>query len=122
MFGKDPKLMPPPFRLTREMVEAMGGVDSPHFIVFKTLCCQAYRHLRRSAHQYLNLLSLMAGAGIKDLSEDPVSALNLVQERFKLGLTDEQADTHFHSIISQSLSALAPRVLEVMHQIAVAHR
>lgn len=32
--------MPPPFRLTREMVEAMGGSDAPHYTVFKSLCCQ----------------------------------------------------------------------------------
>ena len=40
LFGKDPKMMPPPFRLTKEMVEAMGGMDAPHYTVFKSLCCQ----------------------------------------------------------------------------------
>ncbi|CAN0449039.1 unnamed protein product, partial [Ectocarpus sp. 12 AP-2014] len=40
LFGKDPKLMPPPFRLTKEMVEAMGGTEAPHYTVFKSLCCQ----------------------------------------------------------------------------------
>ncbi|CAB1113006.1 unnamed protein product [Ectocarpus sp. CCAP 1310/34] len=122
LFGKDPKLMPPPFRLTKEMVEAMGGTEAPHYTVFKSLCCQAYRHLRKSAHQYLNLLSLMSGAGIKDLSDDPAAVLQLVQDRFKLDLTDEQADAHFLSLVSQSMTALAPRVLEVMHQIRVAAR
>ncbi|CBN77334.1 putative phosphatidylinositol 3-kinase [Ectocarpus siliculosus] len=122
LFGKDPKLMPPPFRLTKEMVEAMGGTEAPHYTVFKSLCCQAYRHLRKSAHQYLNLLSLMSGAGIKDLADDPAAVLQLVQDRFKLDLTDEQADAHFLSLVSQSMTALAPRVLEVMHQIRVAAR
>lgn len=45
-----------------------------------------------------------------------------VQDRFKLDLTDEQADAHFLSLVSQSVTALAPRVLEVMHQIRVAAR
>lgn len=40
MFGKDPKVMPTPFRLTKEMVEAMGGTEAPHYTVFKSLCCQ----------------------------------------------------------------------------------
>ena len=39
---------------------------------------KAYRHLRKSAHQYLNLLSLMSGAGIKDLADDPAGVLQLV--------------------------------------------
>ncbi|CAM9382187.1 unnamed protein product [Pylaiella littoralis] len=122
LFGKDPKLMPPPFRLTKEMVEAMGGPDAPHYTVFKSLCCQAYRHLRKCAYQYLNLLSLMSGAGIKDLADDPAAVLQLVRDRFKLDLTDEQADAHFLGLVSQSMTALAPRVLEVMHQIRVAAR
>lgn len=42
---------------------------------------QAYRHLRKSAHQYLNLLSLMSCAGIKDLSDDPAAVLQLVRSR-----------------------------------------
>lgn len=44
LFGKDPKLMPPPFRLTKEMVEAMGGTEAPHYTVFKSLCCQVNRN------------------------------------------------------------------------------
>lgn len=48
--------------------------------------------------------------------------LRQVQDRFKLDLTDEQADAHFLSLVSQSVTALAPRVLEVMHQIRVAAR
>lgn len=40
LFGKDPKLMSTPFRLTKEMVEAMGGTEAPHYTVFKSLCCQ----------------------------------------------------------------------------------
>lgn len=45
------------------------------------MCMKAYRHLRKSAHQYLNLLSLMSGAGIKDLSDDPAAVLQLVRDR-----------------------------------------
>lgn len=45
-----------------------------------------------------------------------------VQDRFKLDLSDEQADAHFLGLVSQSVTALAPRVLEVMHQIRVAAR
>ena len=40
ILGKDPKPMPPPFRLTKEMVEAMGGPESEQFRRFKKYCCQ----------------------------------------------------------------------------------
>jgi phosphatidylinositol 3-kinase len=40
IFGQDPKPMPPPFRFTRSMADAMGGEDSEHYGRFKTFCCQ----------------------------------------------------------------------------------
>lgn len=40
IFGRDPKPMAPPIRFTREMAEAMGGVNSEDYRLFKTYCCQ----------------------------------------------------------------------------------
>lgn len=40
IFGQDPKPLPPPFRFTRSMADAMGGEDSEHYGRFKTFCCQ----------------------------------------------------------------------------------
>ena len=31
IFGKDPKPLPPPMKLCKEMVEAMGGNESVHY-------------------------------------------------------------------------------------------
>jgi phosphatidylinositol 3-kinase len=47
ILGRDPKPMPPPMRLTREMVDAMGGTSSELFTDFKKLCYTAFLHLRR---------------------------------------------------------------------------
>ena len=54
ILGRDPKPMPPPIRLSREMVDAMGGTDSPLFRDFKKLCDTAFLHLRR----YVTVLHL----------------------------------------------------------------
>lgn len=40
IFGRDPKPLPPPFRFTRHMAEAMGGEDSEYYQRFKAYCCQ----------------------------------------------------------------------------------
>lgn len=40
IFGRDPKPMAPPIRFTREMADAMGGVNSEDYRLFKTYCCQ----------------------------------------------------------------------------------
>ncbi len=59
MFGRDPKPYPPPFKLTKEMVEGMGGMGSATFGRFKQYCCQCYNLLRKSANLILNLIHLM---------------------------------------------------------------
>lgn len=89
IFGRDPKPLPPPFRFTRHMADAMGGEDSDHYKKFQSYCCQAYNWLRKSANLILNLLSLMVDANIPDLSvrQDPAIVLKKVEEKFRLDLT-----------------------------------
>ena len=47
ILGRDPKPLPPPMKLSKEMVEAMGGDTSEHFQEFKKLSYTAFLHLRR---------------------------------------------------------------------------
>mmetsp|Transcript_7222 Transcript_7222/g.16953 ORF Transcript_7222/g.16953 Transcript_7222/m.16953 type:complete len:1018 (+) Transcript_7222:108-3161(+) len=126
MFGRDPKPLPPAFRLTREMVEGMGGLESTEYRQFCSLACQAFNALRKNAGLVLNLLSLMSDAGIEDLSNnpsaDPEGVIAKVEERFRLDLTDEQAERFFLNLIGETLAAIAPRVMDVFHSIAVARR
>jgi len=124
IFGQDPKPMPPPFRFIRAMADCMGGEDSEHYARFKTFCCQSYNWLRKSANLILNLLSLMGDAGIQDISKrsDLPKVLVKVQEKFRLDLTDEQAEQFFLGLINESLHSLAPRIMELAHKVAVSMR
>jgi phosphatidylinositol 3-kinase len=106
------------------MADAMGGENSPHYAKFKSYCCQAYNWLRKSANLILNLLSLMGDAGIEDISvkSNLPKVLLKVEEKFRLDLSDEQAEQFFLGLINESLNAIAPRIMEIMHKIAVARR
>ncbi|KAK6731035.1 hypothetical protein RB195_007479 [Necator americanus] len=70
ILGRDPKPLPPPMKLTSEMLQAMGGIKSDHFRHFCMHCDSAYRILRRHANVILNLFSLMLDAGIHNISEE----------------------------------------------------
>ena len=122
IFGRDPKPLPPPFRFTREMADAMGGEGSEHYARFKQYLCQAYNWLRKSANLILNMLSLMRDAGIEDLRNDPEATLAKVQARFRLELTDTQAEHFILQMLNESLTSIAPQVMEVFHKISVARR
>lgn len=98
----------------------MGFPDDPNWTEkFKTKCCQAYCCLRKHAPLLLNLMSLMKDAGIEHLSEEPEVKLAKFQDRFRLDLSDEDAERFFLALISESLNALAPVVLERFHRLAV---
>ena len=58
ILGRDPKPLPPQMKLSKEMVEAMGGYTSEYFQTFKKHCYAAYLHLRRNSNLILNLFSL----------------------------------------------------------------
>eukprot|EP00397_Hematodinium_sp_SG-2012_P069492 GEMP01119768.1.p1 GENE.GEMP01119768.1~~GEMP01119768.1.p1 ORF type:complete len:117 (+),score=26.79 GEMP01119768.1:108-458(+) len=103
-------------KLCREMVEAMGGADSPGYQSFQRKCCECYRILRRHCSLVVNLLYLMSDAGIKDLDD---FAILKVQEKFQEDLRDEEAETHFVSLIDESVSALFPQLMEKVHKWAL---
>jgi len=108
------------------MVDGMGGVESTEYRQFCSLACQAFNALRKSAGLVLNLLHLMSDAGIEDLSNNPSAdsegVLASVEERFRLDLTDEKAERYFIGLINDGLAAIAPRVMDVFHSIAVSRR
>ena len=101
------------------MAEAMGYPDGANWTEFRTKCCQAYCCLRRHAPLLLNLMSLMKDAGVEHLSED---ASQKFQDRFRLDLSDEDAEHFFLELIHESLNAIAPVVLEKFHRMAVAFK
>ena len=91
------------------MVEGMGGLESTEYRQFCSLACQAFNALRKSAGLVLNLLHLMSDAGIEDLSNnpsaDPDGVIAKVEQRFRLELTDEQAERYFLGLINGCLTA-----------------
>lgn len=50
ILGADPKIFPPPFKLTYQMVEAMGGEASEEYEQFKVLLLPLRKHTW-GAHQ-----------------------------------------------------------------------
>ena len=66
-------------KLTKEMIEGMGGFNSQHFQEFRTLCYTGFLHLRRHANLLLNLFALMVDASIPDIALEPDKAVSKVQ-------------------------------------------
>ncbi|KAI7867738.1 phosphatidylinositol 3-kinase, partial [Spinellus fusiger] len=116
ILGRDPKPFPPPMKLCKEMIEAMGGANSPHYNKFRQFCYTAFTTLRRNANLILNLFSLMVDANIPDIKIEPDKAVIKVQEKFRLDLSEEVAIAYFQGLISESVNALFPQIMETVHK------
>lgn len=75
ILGRDPKPYPPPVKVCKEMVDAMGGTASTHYARFQALCYTAFIGLRKNSNLILNLVALMVDAGIQDIQLEPDKAV-----------------------------------------------
>ncbi|EHA99126.1 Phosphatidylinositol 3-kinase catalytic subunit type 3 [Heterocephalus glaber] len=120
ILGRDPKPLPPPMKLNKEMVEGMGGTQSEQYQEFRKQCYTAFLHLRRYSNLILNLFSLMVDANIPDIALEPDKTVKKVQDKFRLDLSDEEAVHYMQSLIDESVNALFAAVVEQIHKFAQA--
>ena len=115
ILGRDPKPFPPPVKVCKEMVDAMGGASSVYYMRFKKLCHITFACLRKNANLILNLVSLMVEANIPDIRAEPDKAVLKVQEKFLLDVSEEQAVAHFESLLRDTsyLSSMFDRLHNV---------
>ncbi|KAF4024969.1 hypothetical protein G4228_016887 [Cervus hanglu yarkandensis] len=118
ILGRDPKPLPPPMKLNKEMVEGMGGTQSEQYQEFRKQCYTAFLHLRRYSNLILNLFSLMVDANIPDIALEPDKTVKKVQDKFRLDLSDEEAVHYMQSLIDESVHALFAAVVEQIHKFA----
>ncbi|ORZ33488.1 kinase-like domain-containing protein [Catenaria anguillulae PL171] len=116
ILGRDPKPFPPPMKLCKEMVEAMGGAGSAHYSRFQSYAFVAFSTLRKSANLILNLLNLMVDANIPDIALEPDKTVVKVQDKFALELEDEEAAELFKAVVHESVNAMFPQVMETIHK------
>ena len=119
ILGRDPKPLPPPMKLSREMIEGFGGVNSEHYQEFRKECYTAFLYLRRNASLILNLFSLMVDASVPDIALEPDKAVRKVQDKFRLDLNEEEAVKYMQKLIDDSANAIMPAVAERFHQFAM---
>jgi len=120
ILGRDPKPLAPSMKLSHEMIDGMGGVNvdrnpESQFLIFKQYCFTAFTTLRRSSNLILNLFALMQDANIPDIRFWGDQAVKKVEERFCLGVGEDEAIAFFDTLINRSLEAWGPVVIDRLH-------
>ncbi|KAI1378327.1 phosphatidylinositol 3 [Hypoxylon crocopeplum] len=103
-----------PFKLTWEYVDVLGGVDSPDFEDFKTLCKQAFQALRRSADNIIDLVSMMGrDSKMPCFAAGVMQATATLRQRFQLHLSADEAESFVETdLIAKSLGSYYTRLYD----------
>ncbi|KAF2278021.1 phosphatidylinositol 3-kinase [Westerdykella ornata] len=115
ILGRDPKPFAPPIKLSREMIDGMGGAQHPNYAQFKEYAFTAFTTLRKSSSLLLNLFALMQEANIPDIMIEREGSVRKVQERMWLDKTEEVAVRDFGALVEESVQSYTAVVIDRVH-------
>lgn len=115
ILGRDPKPYAPQMKLCREMIEGMGGADSPNYLAFKEYSFTAWSTLRKSSNLLLNLFALMKEANIPDIKVEREGSVRKVEQRMWLGKGEGEAAREFEKLIEESMGDRLAGVIDWAH-------
>ncbi|GIX64199.1 phosphatidylinositol 3-kinase [Babesia caballi] len=118
VLGSDPKPLPlPPFKLSREMLDFLGGRHSFFYRLFEERFYLVFSVLRRHAKLFIILLYLLVDC---DLRSVDFGALVQMESRFHLSDSSPSAlRQHVHSLVEASTTALSAALSEKWHQLSM---
>jgi hypothetical protein len=97
-----------PFKLTQDMVDVMGGVESDMFHYFQVLLLRGFLAVRRHNRKLLLLVRMMTHGGhLACLAPDyaGVSAADSMRQRMQLHMTESECVAHILDLVSDSLES-----------------
>jgi phosphatidylinositol 4-kinase B len=103
--GKNTGFESAPFKLTREWVDLLGGVDSHLFAVFRSLCYRSFIALRKHCNEIILLVEMLklGNEDLKCFRGRPDDAINELRQRFRLDLNDRACFEYVNSLVDTSL-------------------
>ena len=100
-----------PFKLTAEMVEAMGGVGSESFQEYASLCTHGFLACQQKCDEICNFVEIMAQNSPYPCfaGKDTAYILQRLRSRFKVGLSKKEIASHMMYLIRKSNSNYSTR-------------
>lgn len=100
-----------PFKLTQDYVDVLGGVASPAFEEFKTLCKKAFQALRKDAERLIMLVDLMSKqSSMPCFAAGAASVTNSLRARLMLHLSREEAEGFVEELVAKSVGSYYTRL------------
>jgi hypothetical protein len=100
-----------PFKLTQDYIDVLGGIGSPAFENFKTLCKQAFQALRKQAEKIVMLVDVMGkGSRMPCFSSGVGTVVNSLRARFVLHLSSEEAEGFVDELVAKAAGSYYTRL------------
>ena len=120
IFGKEPndfkKKLSSVFRLSKPMIEPLGGFKGQHYKDFETKFIEAFLYLRNKRVYIFNLIYLMINAGMEDLKHDNHSViLKSLYERFMPDLSNSEVETKLKSLLKECVNNKGDDIIQDIH-------
>ena len=115
ILGNEPNILSfIPFKISKDMVDCMGGKDSENYKKFTQKCVNAYLILRENARTIVNMFYLMIDSGIPQIND--IECLKKLHEQFAPGLTKDQAKNKFLKELDDALNSITSEIKEKFHK------
>ncbi|PSN74661.1 kinase-like protein [Corynespora cassiicola Philippines] len=102
-----------PFKLTQDYVDVLGGIGSPAFEEFKTLCKQAFQALRKEAERLIMLVDMMGRQSkMPCFAAGAAGVTNSLRARMMLHLSKEEAEVFVDELVAKSVGSYYTRLYD----------
>ncbi|KAF4029490.1 Phosphatidylinositol 3- and 4-kinase [Phytophthora infestans] len=107
-----------PFKLTGEMVDAMGGTQSDYFKAYVIFLIQGFLALQQHADTILMMIAIMAQESSCPcfLSQNPRDVLSATKQLFRLDYNQRQVIKHVISLVRRSHNSYRTRQYDVFQR------
>jgi hypothetical protein len=120
ILGRDPKKRLP-LRITKDMVNGMGGKHSDNFAKFLSLVGAAFLSMRRpgTVRVLLSMVRLMEFSHLPDVTENQTTeeAVLGMRDRLRLDLSEKQAVAFIEELVETSLSNRLWLAVDAIHSL-----
>lgn len=111
--------MVPEIRLTQDMIEAIGGLDTEDYKKFKDYIQSAFHILRRRVGLFTPLLLLLSDSVVPiDQGNSGFTRAQLLEQirlRFMVGQSNEEATSNFAAVMERSRNSWGALLIDVTH-------
>ena len=114
ILGTDPKIIAPEFRITSEMIDAMGGLNSQYYNDFKKYCSISYNCLRK--HIDIIYLLLLQLTKLKNSNLNEKNIKDYIYERLMPNENFKEAELHFNYKIVNNSKNYTGEVIDYFHK------